>query len=176
MKIGIIVASDKGSRKEREDKSGLLIKDIVSKELHAKECVYCILPDDEKEISDKLIALTEERCNIIFTTGGTGLSARDVTPEATLKVIDKEVPGICEAMRLLSFKSSPRSILSRAVAGIRKKTLIINLPGSPRAVEECLDIILPALDHAVGIISGEASECGRGELDHGNKNISQAKS
>lgn len=155
------MASDKGSRQEREDKSGLLIKDIISKELGAQECLYYILPDEQQEISDKLIELEKEGCSIIFTTGGTGLSVRDVTPEATLQVIDKQIPGIVEAMRIFSFKNSPRSILSRAIAGVRNKTLIINLPGSPKAVEECLAIILPVLDHAVNIINGKASECAR---------------
>lgn len=160
-KVGIITASDKGSRGEREDLSAQVIKDEVAK-INGKVIEYVILPDEQKLIQDKLIEFADEKkLDLILTTGGTGFSPRDVTPEATLAVIDRLVPGIPELVRMESYKITPRAILSRAAAGIRNQTLIINLPGSPKAVRENLGWILPSLPHGLDILRGTASECAR---------------
>jgi molybdenum cofactor synthesis domain-containing protein len=122
---------------------------------------YAVVPDEKEIIAEKLAQWSDKgKTDIILTTGGTGLSPRDVTPEATLSVVERLVPGISEAMRIESLKKTSRAMLSRAVAGTRKKTLIINLPGSPKAVRECLEVVLPVLPHAVEIIKGEVGECG----------------
>jgi molybdopterin adenylyltransferase len=156
--IGILTISDKGSRGQRQDKSAGVIRDVVAR-LPGSVVKYEIVPDEADVIAGKLIDWADGGdMDVILTTGGTGLSARDVTPEATLSVIDKEVPGIAEAMRLKSLEKTPTAILSRAVAGLRGKCLIINLPGSPKAVQECLDVVLPVLAHAVEIIKGEVTE------------------
>jgi len=139
VKVGVITVSDKGSRGEREDQGGPLIMDIVS-ELGWETEVSVIIPDEQPLIENKLIEYADEvKVDVIFTTGGTGFAPRDVTPEATLAVVDRLAPGIAEAMRMESMKITPKAMLSRAVAGIRGKTLIINLPGSPKGVKECLD-------------------------------------
>jgi molybdopterin adenylyltransferase len=156
--IGILTISDKGSRGQRQDKSAGVIRDVVAR-LPGSVVKYEIVPDEADVIAGKLIDWADGGdMDVILTTGGTGLSARDVTPEATLSVIDKEVPGIAEAMRLKSLEKTPTAILSRAVAGLCGKCLIINLPGSPKAVQECLDVVLPVLAHAVEIIKGEVTE------------------
>jgi molybdopterin adenylyltransferase len=156
--IGIITISDKGSRGERQDLSSGVIRDVVTR-LPGAVVKYEIVPDETDIIAGKIKSWADRGgVDVILTTGGTGLSARDVTPEATLSVIDKEVPGIAEAMRLKSLKKTPTAILSRAVAGLRGRCLIVNLPGSPKAVQECLEVILPALTHAVAIIKGEVTE------------------
>jgi molybdopterin adenylyltransferase len=156
--IGILTISDKGSRGQRDDKSAGVIRDIVAR-LPGSVLKYEIVPDEADIIAGKLTDWADGGdVDVIMTTGGTGLSARDVTPEATLSVIDKEVPGFAEAMRLKSLEKTPMAILSRAVAGLRGKCLIINLPGSPKAVRECLEVVLPALPHAVEIIKGEVTE------------------
>lgn len=159
-KIAIITASDKGSRGEREDKSGQVIKEKVSS---LGEVVnYAIVPDEKAELKEMMMEFADKnKVDLILTTGGTGLSPRDNTPEATLDIIDKIVPGIPEAIRSESYKITPKAMLSRGVAGIRKKTLIINLPGSPKAVAECLDVVLPVLDHGLEILSGQGGECAR---------------
>ncbi len=156
---GILTASDKGSRGEREDMSGQAIKDLVS-QLGADLVMYQVVPDEKDVIAQKLVdwADNHDLC-LIFTTGGTGLGPRDVTPDATLAVIDRLVPGIGEVMRAESLKKTQMAMLSRAVAGVRGRSLIVNLPGSPKAVRECLEAILPALPHAVEILRGQASEC-----------------
>lgn len=120
---------------------------------------YAIVPDDRQRITNQLIRMCEN-AQLILTTGGTGFSPRDVTPEATMDVIERQAPGIPEAMRAKSLEVTSLAMLSRAVAGIRDKTLIINLPGSPKAVQECLDVILPVLEHAIEILTGVAEECG----------------
>lgn len=159
-KVGIITASDKGSRGEREDISGQTIADMI-KEI-GEVCQYLIVPDDERALSSAMKDMADNQgIDLILTTGGTGLGPRDVTPEATLAVIDKIVPGIAEAMRAESLKKTSRAMLSRAVAGVRGRTLIINLPGSPKGVRECLEVVLPALDHGLAIMTGKASECGQ---------------
>ena len=158
LKLGIITISDKGSRGERSDKSGPAIRDSFSA-VDSEVAKYEVIPDEADIIASKLAQWADEgSVDIILTTGGTGLAPRDVTPEATLSILDKEVPGLAEMMRAQSFSITPLSMLSRAVAGMRKKCLIINLPGSPKAVKECLEVILPALPHAVEIIKGEVTE------------------
>lgn len=162
IKVGILTISDKGAKGQRKDKSGEVIKDIVSKKLNAQIIEYKIIPDEKNVIIGSLKRLVDElSCDLILTTGGTGLSNRDVTPEATKEVIEKEVPGFSEAMRMIGFKSTPHALLSRAIAGIRKQTLIINLPGSPKGVKECLEIILPGITHGINVLKGEVTECGK---------------
>jgi molybdopterin adenylyltransferase len=158
--IGIITASDKGSRGEREDASGRLIATMMRELGEIKS--YKVLADDQELISREMIEMADSLgLDLILTTGGTGMSPRDVTPEATLAVVDRQVPGIPEAMRARSLQITSRAMLSRAVAGMRGRTLIINLPGSPKGVQECLEIILPALEHGLSIMKGDAVECAR---------------
>lgn len=155
--IGILTVSDKGSRGLRVDKSGEVIREMVGG--IGVVVKYEIVPDEREIISARLTEWAEGgKVDVILTNGGTGLSRRDVTPEATLAVIDKNVPGIAEAMRAKSLAITPTAMLSRAVAGLRGQCLILNLPGSPKAVRECLEVILPALPHAVDIIKGTVTE------------------
>ncbi|MBE0415341.1 MAG: molybdopterin adenylyltransferase, partial [Dehalococcoidia bacterium] len=159
--LGILTVSDKGSRGEREDESGKAIREFLVA-LDARPVKYDIVPDEHEVISERLVEWADkEGIDLIVTTGGTGLSPRDVTPEATLAVLDRIAPGFTEAMRAESLKKTPTAMLSRAVCGIRGRSLIINLPGSPRAVRECLEVILPALPHAIETLRGEAEECAR---------------
>ena len=156
--VGILTISDKGSRGERVDKSGDEIRNMVST-LDSRVVKYDIVPDEVEMIAKRLIEWADSGAvDVILTTGGTGLSSRDVTPEATLSVVSKVVPGLTEAMRAETFKITPTAILSRAVAGVRGKCLIINLPGSPKAVRECLGVVLPVIPHAVDIIKGVVTE------------------
>ena len=158
LKIGILTISDKGSQGQRYDKSGEVIRDSLSS-LNSSVIKYEVIPDEQEVIASKLAEWADEGgVDVILTTGGTGLSQRDVTPEATMSVVDKSVPGFAEAMRAKSFEKTPMAVLSRAIAGVRGKCLIINLPGSPRAVRECLEVALPAIPHAVEIIKGEVTE------------------
>ncbi len=160
---GIITASDKGSRGEREDRSGQVITEIVEA-AGGKVRAYEVIPDDEWLIKERLIVMADQQgLDLILTTGGTGLAPRDHTPEATLAVIDRQIPGIAEAIRQESLRKTPRAMLSRAVAGTRGRSLIINLPGSPRAVRECLEVVLPVLGHALDLLRGEGGECARPE-------------
>jgi len=159
-RAGILTASDKGARGEREDKSAGAIREILAG-IDVEVESYRLVPDDPEQIKETLIEMCDvEKLDLVLTTGGTGLSPRDNTPEATRAVIQREVPGIPEAMRRESLKKTPRAMLSRSVAGVRHGTLIINLPGSPRAVRECLEVILPALPHGLEILTGRAGECG----------------
>lgn len=159
-KAAIVTLSDKGYAGEREDKSGPLIKEMLETEGYAV-AEEVLLPDDPEKIQECLCRLSDERgVDLILTTGGTGLSERDCTPEATMAVADRNVPGIAEAMRYASLQITPRAMLSRGVSVIRKKTLIVNLPGSPKAVKENLEYILPALSHGLGILTGSEGECG----------------
>jgi len=161
IKVAIITVSDKGARGQREDLSGKAIRFILEK-IEAQVVGYKIVPDEIDLIQTAVIeAVDRIGADLVLTTGGTGLAARDVTPEATIAVIDKLVPGISEIMRMESFKKTPKAILSRAIAGIRKKSLIINLPGSPKGVRESLDIILETLPHGIDILKGVVSECGK---------------
>jgi len=159
--VGIITVSDKASRGEREDRGGGTIREIVEAS-GATVGAYTVVPDERDQIAARICEMADDRdFDVIFTTGGTGLSPRDVTPEATLSVIDYQVPGLAEAMRAESFKKTPAGILSRAVAGVRKRTLVVNLPGNPKGVQECLDVIMPAVPHAVSVIRGEVGEHNR---------------
>ncbi|MGB9812047.1 MAG: MogA/MoaB family molybdenum cofactor biosynthesis protein [Thermovenabulum sp.] len=160
LRVGIITASDRGSKGEREDLSGKVIEEMIRKIGGIVED-YKILPDDLEVLKKELILMSDKGLDIILTTGGTGLSPRDNTPEATLAVVEKLVPGIPEAMRMASLSKTPHAMLSRAVAGIRGKTLIINLPGSPKGVRENLSVILPAIPHAVEVLRGEVKDCGK---------------
>ncbi|MAF85670.1 MAG: molybdenum cofactor biosynthesis protein [Dehalococcoidales bacterium] len=156
--LGILTLSDKGWRGQREDTSGKFIRDSLSS-LDSRVVKYEVVPDEVDVIADKLAQWADGGgVDLILTTGGTGLGPRDVTPEATLSVVNKLSPGFAEAMRAGTLKVTPFAMLSRAVAGIRGKCLIINLPGSPQAVRECLEVILPAIPHAMGILKGEVTE------------------
>jgi molybdopterin adenylyltransferase len=161
--VGVLTISDKGARGERQDESGEVIREILPS-MDARIVNYDIIPDEKELIVEKLVKWADEDdLDVLITTGGTGLTPRDVTPEATIDVVDRVVPGFAEAMRAESLKKTPMAMLSRAVAGTRGKCLIINLPGSPKAVRECLQVILPALPHAVETLKGQAGECGTPE-------------
>lgn len=159
IKAAILTISDKGSRGEREDKSSQVIREVI-KEIDAETTLYSIVPDEKELIIEKLQEMKKE-VDLILTTGGTGVGPRDVTPEATRSVIEKELPGYGEAMRMEGFKVTPRAIGSRAIAGIAGRCLIVNLPGSPKAVEECLRVVLPVIPHTIELIKGEVGECAR---------------
>ena len=158
LNVAILTISDKGSRGQRHDESGKVIRERLSV-LGSHVVKYEIIPDEIEVISQKLIEWADKGdVDIILTTGGTGLSQRDVTPDATLTIMDKVVPGLAETMRAKTLSKTPMAMLSRATAGVRGKCLVINLPGSPKAVDECLEVILPVITHAVEIIKGEVTE------------------
>lgn len=160
-RAGIITASDKGSRGEREDLSGPAVRDLITP-MGYEVVSMKILADEEEVLYRELVRLADEvKVDVIFTTGGTGLSPRDNTPEATLRAATKRVPGIGEAIRAYSMQITPRAMLSRAESVMRGKTLIINLPGSPKAVKETLEYILPVLAHGIEIMRGDTGECAR---------------
>lgn len=160
-KVAIVCMSDKGSKGEREDISTQVIEKIISENGY-KITKKVLIPDDFQKIKDTLIEICDNNhADLILTTGGTGFSKRDVTPEATEEIIEKRVPGIPEAIRAYSLTITKRAMLSRATAGIRKDTLIINMPGSPKAVEESLTYIISELKHGLEILVGSASECAR---------------
>jgi len=156
IKAAILTISDRCARGEREDESGPAIREFLP-EIGASLSAYEIVPDDPELIEAKLHSWRDV-VDLIITTGGTGVSSRDVTPEATRKVIEKELPGFAEAMRAEGLKKTPHSIISRAVCGVSGKCLIVNLPGSPKAVKESLSVILPAIPHTLGLIRGEELE------------------
>ncbi|MDF2546386.1 MogA/MoaB family molybdenum cofactor biosynthesis protein [Anaerosolibacter sp.] len=157
--LGIIIASDKGSKGERIDESGKVIQQMMESHGYMTK-KYVVLPDEVDALSQEMILMSDElKVDLILTSGGTGFSKRDITPEATLQVIHRLTPGISEAIRYNSLQITPRAMLSRAISGIRDNTLIINLPGSPKAVRESLDYILPSLAHGLEILKGSASEC-----------------
>jgi molybdopterin adenylyltransferase len=160
IRVAIVTISDKSSAGQRADAGGPAIRDaLVSNGLQWNETDYRIVPDDEQAIGEALFHLSERGdVDLILTTGGTGLAPRDVTPQITLRSIDYEVPGIAEAMRAASLQVTPMGMLSRGIAGVRKRTLIINLPGNPKAVRENLAAIAPALQHAVDTLRGEVGE------------------
>ncbi len=158
-KAGVLTISDKGSRGERVDTSGPLIEELI-KNIGGHVVRYRMVPDEKDQIKEELCHMCDKLgITLILTTGGTGFAKRDVTPEATLEVIERLVPGIPEAMRAASLQITPKAMLSRAQAGIRGNSLIINLPGSPKGVRENLEAILPALGHGIEILLGEAAEC-----------------
>lgn len=160
-KVGIITASDKGSRGEREDVSGQVIKEMVTAAGYEVVSLK-IVPDEREALSLEMIRLADVvGAHLILTTGGTGFSKRDVTPEATKSVIEREAPGIAEAIRYNSLQITPKGMLSRGLAGIRGETLIINLPGSPKAVRESLAYILDPVFHGLQILIGDDAECGQ---------------
>ena len=162
IKVSILTISDKGARGEREDTSGSTIQDLL-KGLPSEVIHYEVIPDERDMIKEALIRCADSlHSDLILTTGGTGLSPRDLTPDATQEVIEKEVPGFSEAMRAEGLKNTPHAMISRAICGIRKQTLIVNLPGSPKAVRECLKAILPAIPHALSKLKGDQEECGQG--------------
>lgn len=157
--VAVLTLSDKGSGGKRKDISGMLIGKIINK-IGGKVMNYDILPDERAQIEKKLLSLCS-KVDLVLTTGGTGLSPRDVTPEATGNIIEYTVPGIAEAMRCEGRKKTPYSMISRATAGVRGRTLIINLPGSPSAVKENLEVILPVLSHAIEKLKGSGKACAR---------------
>lgn len=160
-RVAVVTLSDKGAKGEREDLSGPAIVEMVTK--YGYEVIETlIIPDDQKRIETELIRLADGRqADLILTTGGTGFAKRDVTPEATLNVATRLAPGIAEAMRMLSMKYTKRAMLSRAVSVLRNETLIVNMPGSPKAVRECLEEILDSVDHGLKILKAKDSECAR---------------
>ena len=156
--VSILTISDKGALGQRYDESGQVIRDFFS-DLDSDIVNYEVVPDEVDVIRQKLVEWADSsETDVIITTGGTGLGERDVTPEATLAVVDRVAPGFVEAMRAKSLNKTPMAMLSRATAGIRGRSLIINLPGSPKAVRECLEVVLPAIPHAVDIIKGVVTE------------------
>ena len=157
--VGIITSSDKGYRGEREDKSGQVIEEIVSQN-GFKVIKKVVLPDEKDLLEKEMINMCDNlNVNLLLTTGGTGFSKRDITPEATKSVIEREALGIVEAIRFYSLQITKRAMLSRATSGIRQNTLIINLPGSPKACKEALDFVLDDVKHGIEILLGEAKEC-----------------
>ena len=159
-RIGVLTASDSGFKGEREDLSSKVIIDVI-REIGVVE-VYELVPDDREIISSKLREWSDDLgVDLIMTTGGTGFSPRDITPEATMDVIERNAPGIPEALRAMSYKKTNRAMLSRGVAGIRGGTLIINMPGSPIACKEYLEFLLPVLGHGLEILTGKAGNCAR---------------
>ncbi|MFP3867347.1 MAG: molybdenum cofactor biosynthesis protein B [Desulfobacteraceae bacterium] len=160
-RVGILTISDKGAQGDRPDLSAEEIKHLLADSLYRIEA-YAVVPDELEAIIARLVQWSDQHhLDLILTSGGTGVSPRDVTPEATQAVVERSVPGLAEAMRAASLASTPHAMLSRARAGIRAQTLIINLPGSPRAVRENLAVVLPALPHALEKIQGSPAECGR---------------
>jgi molybdenum cofactor synthesis domain-containing protein len=157
-RVGVVTLSDKGSQGQRVDESGPVVAELLAP--FGEVAHVAILPDDLESIVALLMDWTDRgNLDLIVTTGGTGLSPRDVTPQATLQVIDYEIPGMAEAMRMQSLQKTPHAMVSRAVVGVRKQTMIINLPGSPKGARENLETLLPALPHALAKLAGDPSDC-----------------
>lgn len=160
MDAAVLTLSDKGACGERQDLSGAAVEELLTAAgYQVRERI--ILSDEQQLIEEKLVALSDKGIALVVTTGGTGFSLRDVTPEATANVVERLTPGIPEMMRALSMQVTHRAMLSRATAGIRKRTLIVNLPGSRKAAEECLGFVLPELRHGIEILRGDADNCAR---------------
>ncbi|UCH81459.1 MAG: MogA/MoaB family molybdenum cofactor biosynthesis protein [Nitrospiraceae bacterium] len=157
IKVAILTLSDKGAKGERDDTSGPAIEKIIKK-INATIVSYEVIPDNKSKIKRKLISMCK-KADLLLTTGGTGVSPRDVTPDATREVIDYEIPGMAEAMRAEGMKKTPFAMISRAVTGVKGKTLIINLPGSPQAVKENLSVLLPVLSHTIEKLHGSTEDC-----------------
>ncbi|MEI7026466.1 MogA/MoaB family molybdenum cofactor biosynthesis protein [Paenibacillus sp. y28] len=158
-KVGLVCASDSGSRGEREDTSAQVIRELVEEELFGELVDYQVVPDETQDIMAAMIEMMDYyQADLIFTTGGIGMMPRDVTPEATLKVIERQTPGFPEAMRYAMMRKSGAGMLNRATAGIRGKTLIINLPGTPEGVHECLSAILDQLPRALRALTGRGGD------------------
>lgn len=158
IRAAVMTMSDLGARGEREDTSGDRIVEFLEKQ-RALVVERVLIPDEREEIRTRLLHFSDElKVDLVLTTGGTGIAPRDVTPEATASVIDYEVPGIAEAMRVMSVQKTPFGMLSRQVVGVRGRTLIINLPGSPKAVVECLEVVAPVLAHAVELLRGSPAD------------------
>ncbi len=156
MRAAVLTVSDRAAAGVYQDESGPAAVEILRTRLQVEDILTAIVPDDQEEIERALLQWVEvERVRFVLTSGGTGISPRDVTPQATLNVLDYEVPGLAEVMRTASLAKTPMAALSRAVAGVRGRTLIINLPGSPKAVKECLEAILPVLPHALSQLEGQ---------------------
>jgi len=165
VQVGVLTVSDRASQGEYVDVSGPLIVDIIGRRLGWLIVRESIISDNLEGIADQILNWCDEGVNLILTTGGTGFSPRDVTPEATLQVIIKQAPGISEILRQESLKVTQHAMLSRAVAGIRDRSLIINLPGSPKAVKENLDILIPVLPHALALILDDS------DADNGHRTV-----
>lgn len=161
IKAAVLTMSDKGYQGERVDLTGPVIKEMLQEKGYVVE-YYKVIPDEIYMIEEELVYICDElKIPLVITNGGTGFSKRDVTPEATMKVLDKYVPGIGEAMRIMSFNITPKAMLSRGISGIRKNSLIVNLPGSPKAAKESLGFVVDTLKHGIEIMLGEANECAR---------------
>ncbi len=159
LRAGIITVSDRAARGEREDASGPALRALLEREGIAVEAVR-VLPDDRGQIAAEILCMADElELDLVLTTGGTGVGPRDVTPEATADVLERALPGIAETMRARSLEVTPRAMLSRAAAGVRARSLVVNLPGSPRGACECLGFVLPVMRHAVELIRGEVADC-----------------
>jgi molybdopterin adenylyltransferase len=166
VRVGILTVSDRSARGERHDLSGEAVAEMLAR-LGDVDSMYAIVPDEQVIISNKLVEWADTgSIDLIVTTGGTGLAPRDVTPEATLAVVDRLVPGMAEVIRAESLKKTPHAMLSRAVCGVRGSCLIINVPGSPKAARECLETVLPALPHAIELLRGRVGDCATPEGEH----------
>jgi molybdopterin adenylyltransferase len=173
IKVAILTVSDRSSCGEREDLSGPAIRDALGKIDH-EVIWYGVVPDDPDQIKNALIDLADnKRADVVLTTGGTGLSPRDHTPEATLEAGERKVPGIAEMLRARSGEVTPHAMLSRGVSVTRGSTLIVNFPGSPKACRECTEFLIPALPHAVRVLRGEVTDCGK-ESAHGKEEATSA--
>lgn len=170
MRVGIVTVSDRSSQGLREDLSGKLLAELVRK-IPAEIVARQVVPDEKNRIQAVLISWVDDLdCEVVLTTGGTGIASRDVTPEATSEILEKEIPGVSEALRQVGQQQTPRAVLSRGVAGVRKRSLIVNLPGSPEAVREAFKILGPLLAHAVGLIRGTVMDCRTDERKGRRKN------
>lgn len=158
IKVAILTISDRASRGEREDRSASVVRETIER-LDVGVVEYRVVPDEAEQIEGALRSLAEVS-DLVLTTGGTGVTPRDITPDVTGKLLEKELPGFAEVMRVEGFKKTPYAIISRAKVGIYNQTLIINLPGSPSGVRECLEVVLPAIEHTIAKIRGEETECG----------------